>query len=71
MENEGRKRKPGALIAMGICFIGAGGALVTALSHQGAHSTGIGLVGVGVVLLALGLRMKREEGKAEGLGGGA
>ncbi len=65
----GKKREvnPGAMIALGICFMGAGVAISAALRESGAAGvgSGAGLIGLGVVFLAVGAGAKRKAESGE------
>jgi hypothetical protein len=60
MLDDDRKPTPTAFIAIGVCFLGAGVALTTALSSRGASGAGIGLIGIGVVFLIVGAVRRRR-----------
>ena len=62
MSADKKRRNPGAFIAIGVCFMGAGVALNAALQEQGAVGAGTGLIGVGVVFLVIGAVQKRRSG---------
>ena len=68
MPDKNYKPNPAAFIAIGVCFMGAGVALVAALHSAGASGVGIGLMGMGVVFLLIGVAQKRRmtSGKQNG-----
>lgn len=63
----GKKREvnPSAMIAVGICFMGAGTALTAALRGRGTPGAGVGLISLGVILLAIGAGAKRKAESGE------
>jgi hypothetical protein len=68
MPGNNQKMNPASLIAIGVCFMGAGVALSAALHSRGASGVGIGIIGVGVMFLLIGAAKKRKvgSGKSEG-----
>lgn len=63
MPENKRKPNPNALIAIGVCYMGAGVALGIALKSNGASGVliGPGLVVVGVVFILTGAAQKRDQ----------
>ena len=60
MSEKKREGNPAAFIAIGVCFLGAGVALSTALQSKGASGIGFSLIGLGVVYLILGARKRQK-----------
>jgi len=60
MSKKTRKANPRAMLAVGICFMGAGVALSLALRESGSAPVGIGLIGLGLVFFAIGAGAKRK-----------
>ena len=68
MPKKTREADPRAMLAIGICFMGAGTALSLALRESGSAPVGIGLISLGVIFFAIGAGAKRkaELGKSGG-----
>ena len=68
MSRKPREADPRAMLAVGVCFMGAGVALSLALRKSGSAPGGIGLIGLGLVFFAIGAgaRRKAELGKSRG-----
>lgn len=60
MPGKNDKKNPVAFLAIGVCFMGAGVALTTALHAEGASAVGIGIIGIGVIFLLLGVAQMRR-----------
>lgn len=62
---------PRAMIAIGVCFIGAGVAFSAALHAGGASGAGTVLIGVGVIFMLIGVgHMRRAQSKEQKDDGG-
>ena len=68
MSSGKQKMRPTAFIAIGVCFMGAGVAMSTALHSRGASGAGTGLIGIGVMFIIIGAvqRRKIRSGKSGG-----
>ena len=66
MRSANREGNPKAMLAIGICFMGAGVALSLALRDRGTAVPGIGLISLGLVFFAVGAgaQRKAESGKS-------
>ena len=60
MPGEKKKTNPNAFIAIGVCYIGAGIALGTALEAGSGSVIGISITTIGIVFLVLGIVNKRK-----------
>lgn len=65
MSGKKRTTNPTAFIAIGICYIGAGIALGTALENDGASAIGISITAIGIIFLVLGI-VNRQKGTSAG-----
>ena len=54
-----KKKNPKALMALGITFLGSGVALSTAVNP----GVGMGLITLGIVFLAMGMKQKKDQNK--------
>ncbi len=65
MPRSSRNGDSHAMLAVGICFMGAGVALSLALRESGSAPVGIGLIGLGLVFFAIGAGAKRKADSGE------
>lgn len=65
MSSRKREVNPQATMAIGVCFMGAGVAISLALSTRGVHGAGVGLIGMGVIFLAIGAGARRRAEQGE------
>ena len=60
MPKRERETDPRAMLAVGVCFMGAGVALSLALRKSGSAPVGIGLISLGLIFFAIGAGAKRK-----------
>ena len=61
MDRQNQKTNPVALIAIGVCFMGAGVTMSVALQSRGSAGIGLALIGVGVMFLLIGAGQMRKK----------